>query len=177
METEKGANTMKKLVTLLLAAVMTAAMSSTAFAADPPSTYSSVPTEGTAAQGSVGSASGSLASLVALSDGEYGDISIISWRNSIQEISSGYLQLYGMTMTDYLADKVETDYYLQQWNGTDWVTYSSSLNYRLDTDYLSLNIFRYVAHGYYYRLKTVHKAFLGIAYDSKILYSSYIYVS
>lgn len=168
---------MKRLVTLLLTVALTAAMSSAAFAADPPSTYSSVPTEGTPAKGNVGSAEGHLTRLAAMTADDYGEINIISWRNSIQEISPGYLQLYGMTMTDLLADKVETDYYLQQWDGSAWVTYSSSINYRIDSDYLSLNIYRYVAHGYYYRLKTVHKAFLGISYDSKILYSSYIYVS
>jgi hypothetical protein len=174
---EGSQHNMKKLITVLLAVALTVAMSSTAFAADPPSTYSSVPTEGTPAKGNVGSAEGHLLSLAALAMDVGLEINLVSWRNSIQEISSGYLQCYGMSMTDNVADKIETDYYLQQWNGSDWVTYSSSLNYRVDSDYIALSIFRYVAHGYYYRLKTVHKAYLGIDYDSKTLYSSYIYVS
>lgn len=163
---------MKKVITFMLVLALFAAMTTTAFASAPPQTYSSLPTEGSAAEGNIGSAAGELNALPMDSIG----INIYVWRNSIQEISSGYLQLYGMTETDVLADKVETDYYLQQWNGTSWVTYSTSLNYRLDSDYLSLYIFRYVTHGYYYRLKTVHKGFLGIDYDSRTLYSSYIYV-
>jgi hypothetical protein len=163
---------MKKIIAVVLAIAVFAALTSTAFATDPPSTYSSVPTEGTPAKGNVGSAEGHL-------DFVPDDLSIhiYTWRNSISEYSSGYLQLYGLTETDWLADKIETDFYLQQWNGSSWVTYSTSFNWMYDSDYLALSIFRYVSHGYYYRLKTVHRGWLGTTYDERTLYSSYIYVS
>lgn len=163
---------MKKIITIALALALLVSMTTTALAA-PPLTYSSVPTEGTPASGNVGSAQGQLSmGMMPMTD----SIHIYTWRNSISEVSSGYLSLYGLTATDLLADKVETDYYLQQWNGTSWVTYSTSTNYAYSTDYLSLNVYKYVTLGYYYRLETVHKGWLGATYDSKTLYSSYIYV-
>ena len=84
---------------------------------------------------------------------------------------------FTFTETDWLPEKIETDYYLQLWNGSAWVTYSTSFNYMYDTDYMALSIYRYVAHGYYYRLKTVHMGWMEGTYDERTLYSSYIYVS
>lgn len=163
---------MKKVITFMLTLVLLLTLTTPALASAPPVSYSSIPTEGIPAKGNIGSANGQL-DVLSLSS----TIHIYTWRNSIQEISSGYLKLYGLTETDWLADQVETDYYLQQWNGSSWVTYSTSFNYVFDTDYLELNIYRFVAHGYYYRLQTVHRGWLGSSYDTKTLYSSYIYVS
>jgi hypothetical protein len=177
MVNQKGGATMKKLLALLLAVTMFLTMSSAALADDDSKVYSSVPTEGTPASGAIGSAEGSAgrAAMAAASDGE--TIHLYSWRNSIQEYSSAYLKLYGMTMTDIFADKVETDFYLQRWDGSIWVNISTSYNYIYDDDYLALSICRSVCHGYYYRVKTVHRAWLGDSYDVATLYSSYIYVS
>lgn len=163
---------MKKLIATLVAVTLFFSLTSSALAVDPPKAYSSVPTEGTPAEGNVGSAEGQLR--FAPMDVS---IHIYIWRNSIEEISSGYLKLYGYTETDLIADKVETDYYLQRWDGSTWVNISSSLNYEYDSDSLSLNIYRYVSHGYYYRVKTVHRGWYGTTYDERTLYSSYIYVS
>jgi hypothetical protein len=168
----QGGKTMKKLVAFALAIVLFATMTSTAFASDLSDSYSSVPTEGTPAKGGIGSAEGS-ADYSALDV----DFYVEYWRNSIQEIASGYLRMYGYTKTNIVADKIENDYYLQQWNGSAWVTYSTSYNYVYDEISFTLNIYRYVSSGYYYRVKTIHRGWLDTSYDSETLYSSYIYVS
>lgn len=167
---------MKKFTAIVLTIALLVSFTTTALAADPPLTYSSVPTSGTPANGSVGSAQGARTSF-GMSPMAVGDIHVYIWRNSITEISSGYLKLFGLTQTDLNADRVDLNFTLQQWNGSDWVTYSTSNNYDTDTSYLSLNIYRYVAHGYYYRVKTVHNGYLNTSSDTETLYSSYIYVS
>lgn len=165
---------MKRITAMLLFLVLTLSLASTALAVDPPDSkkpYSEVPTEGTPAKGNVGSAEGQL-----LYTPKSGGIEIYTWRNSITELSPGYVKCYCLTITDFLADKVENDYVLQRWNGSSWVSYSTSQNWDLFTDFLGTNIYRYVAQGYYYRVMTTHRGWLGLGYDQEVLYSSYIYV-
>lgn len=163
---------MKGIVSIVLSLVLLLSLSPVAFAADPPETTE--PTVGTPANGPVGSAEGSrLFTLATTSDG----ISVVAYRNSITEQSSAYLHLYGYTASNVTADRLEVNFTLQQWNGSSWISYNTSNNYYTYTDTFSVNIYRLVAHGYYYRVKTVHKAFLGLDSDEVTLYSSYIYVS
>lgn len=163
---------MKKALSVILVLVFLFAVSATpALAADPPQVYSAVPTEGVAANGSVGSAEG----FNLFSTYDVG-VALYVWRNSISEDSSGYVNCWQLTETDLPADKIQCDFVLQQWNGSSWVTYSTSTNWMLKTDYFANSIYRSVAHGYYYRVKTTHKAWLALSYDSAVLYSPYIYV-
>lgn len=161
----------KKFIVFILTAALLCSFASTAFAADPPKT--SAPTVGTPANGPVGSAEGYLLFARLLSTG----INVIQWRNTITETSSGYVQMSGVTQTDVTADRIEVNFTLQQWNGSSWVTYSTSNNYELNNVTESETIYRTVAHGYYYRVKTVHRGLLDGDSDEKTLYSSYIYVS
>lgn len=168
---------MKKLTTLVLALMLLVALPSTAFAANPPAKYSSIPTEGTPAEKGIGSAEGSLsyASGAAAALDATG-ITIYSWRNQITEASSGYVKCYCSTAADATADKIQNDYILQQWDGSSWVTYSSASSSGNNTNQFTSNVYRYVALGYYYRIKTTHRAWLDVYYDQQVLYSSYIYV-
>jgi hypothetical protein len=168
---------MKRIAALILTAIILVSMTTTAFATDPPVVYSTVPTSGVPATSGIGSAQGSLFGnkITAMTDSE--GISIYVWRNSIEEISSGYLKCYCYTMTDLNADRVENDYVLHQWNGSSWVTYSTSANWMLGTDLFITNIYRFVAHGYYYRIVTTHCGWWNTYYDERTLTSSYIYVS
>lgn len=162
---------MKKILAFVLTVALLCSFSSVAFAADPPMT--SAPTVGTPANGNVGSAEGYRRMALMTSSG----ILVTTWRNSIQESSSAYLRLNGVTETNLVANRVDLNFTLQQWNGTSWVTYSSSANYDTSVDYFTQTIYRSVAHGYYYRVKTVHAGTLDGDSDSQTLYSSYIYVS
>ena len=165
---------MKKVFAMVLVLALAFAMTAApALATDPPQVYSSVPTEGVPAKGNVGTAEGHR-DFAAKAAG----VCLYSWRNLIKEDSSAYVKCWQMTETDILADKIQCDFVLQQWNGTDWVTYSTSPNnWMLDTDMFTNSIYRAVAHGYYYRVKTTHKAWLALSYDSEVLYSAYIYVN
>jgi hypothetical protein len=162
---------MKKILAFVLTVALLCSFSTVAFAADPPKPPA--PTEGTPAKGSVGSAEGYLMYALASSY----TIHVTLYRNSITEASSAYLRLTGVTETDNVGDRLELNFTLQQWNGTAWVTYSTSNNYELQTDYETETIYRAVAHGYYYRVKTVHRGYLDSSSDEQTLYSSYIYVS
>lgn len=163
---------MKKVMSTILLALLLFTLTATpALAVDPPQVYSSIPTEGTPAKGVVGSAEGHKQFSVAAAG-----VELYSWRNNITLISSGYVMCSQRTITDLLADKIQVDFVLQQWNGSSWVTYSTSENWILNSDIFSSEIYRYVAHGYNYRIKTTHKAWLDLSYDSAVLYSSYIYV-
>ena len=163
---------MRGLVSVILSLALLFSFSAVAYAADPPKT--SAPTEGTPANGPVGSAEGRRLNAMALTSG---GINIDFYRNSITEQSSAFLKLYGYTSSDMIADRLEVNFTLQQWNGSAWANYNTSNNYSTNSFIYEKTINRLVAHGYYYRIKTVHRAFLGSYSDEATLYSSYIYVS
>lgn len=163
---------MKGFVSIVLSLALLFSFSPAAYAADPPKT--TAPTVGTPANGPMGSAEGYRLYAMAMASG---GINIDIWRNSITEQSSAYLRMYGITVSDVNADRIEINFTLQQWNGSSWVNISTSNNYTSYTNTVSEYIYRLVAHGYYYRVKTVHRASLGSYSDERTIYSSYIYVS
>lgn len=163
---------MRGLLSIILTLALLFSFTPVAYAADSPKT--SAPTEGIPANGPVGSAEGHRLYAMALASG---GINLTDYRNSITEQSSANLQLYGATDSDAWADRLEVNFTLQQWSGSAWVSYSTSNNYTTYNNSYQKTINRLVSHGYYYRVKTVHRAFLDSDSDEATLYSSYIYVS
>lgn len=97
--------------------------------------------------------------------------------NSIIEYSSAFLRLGCQTNTSLTADTITNYFEVQRWENGSWVFYSSTSYSLSDASSYLCYWYKSVAHGYYYRIKTVHSAWRGAEYDTYLLYGNYIYVS
>lgn len=160
---------MKKLVSLLLAILLLASMSTLALAGDP---MTPPPTEGNPASGNSATASHST-TFISMSSA----LAIQIASCGITEVSSAYLKLSANTGANNFCDKITNYYYLQRWSGSAWVNYYTTSVSGYDLATFVYVVFKDVAHGYYYRLHTLHYAFLGSDVATDSLYTDYIYVN
>lgn len=161
---------MKKLVSLLLAILLL--VSTTTFALADGGPMTPPPTEGNPASGNSATASLSrtfmpMSSALAIQIASCG----------ITEVSSAFLKLSANTGANNFCDKITNYYYLQRWNGSAWVNYYTTSVSDYDVATFVYVVFKDVAHGYYYRLHTLHYAFLDSDVATESLYTDYIYVN
>jgi hypothetical protein len=87
---------------------------------------------------------------------------VIEWFNSISKVNGGVINPISFTSASGTADRIEVTYYLQQSkNGSSWNDYYSTVRSLSKTSQFSDSFENSITPGYYYRLITYHRVYMG----------------
>lgn len=107
----------------------------------------------------------------------YAITTISTWYNGIQKGSSTGVGCTSTTIASGIADKIEVQYILYQYNG-GWKQYKSLTHSKTRSAAFTDNASFTVASGYSYYVKTIHRTYSGsTVVSTKTATSGSIYVS